>query len=392
MKFALSAAYLVALSIASPFLLDSAVASDPVNLKRRTLVRRRARGTRTSLPKNGAAGNAESSGTGTMLKRRRLAHDDDEDFYRYSCEFCGEENNSTLGLSPFDLGSGAACFSEDMKAEVLGSSLVSMKDLRVGDKVLTENGIYEPIYAFAHHAPDKEATFLQIHGDSGDPLLELTSDHLVFLANKKNPVLAKSVKVGDMLRSSNNEVAVTITKIGKVEKTGIYAPLTLGGSVVVNNVLASSYISLQDMRHAESVSQTQLSSEYMVIQGSKLQIPIMSHHQYVDMAIAPYRMACRVMGSALCDTTQGTSEGMPFYVKLGMLFNKMSAPHWYVHPLAMLVTIVATGPFWFFERAFFFNNGAINWAAMAVLLFATAGWITLKKSRVAFVTRKVKKA
>lgn len=412
MKFANSAACLLALAIASPFLLHEAEASEVVFAselpKRRALAKRRPRGT-TPLEKKKVTRDAESSGTETRYKRRRLGgkgggsssgitgssrhppkFPDSEDFYRYSCEFCGEGNDSALGLSPFDISTGGACFSEDMTAEVLGRGPVSMKDLRVGDKVLTQNGLYEPVYAFAHRDSDRKATFLQIHGEKGDPPLEMTSGHLVFLANKKNPVLAKSIKVGDQLQSSNSDVAVAINKIEKVEKAGIYAPLTLGGSIVVNKALASSYISLQDMTSIDSISQTQLSREYMVIQGSELQIPIMSHHQYVDMAIAPYRMACRVMGSALCDTTKSNVEGMPLYVRLGMIFNKMSAPHWQAHPLTIFTTIVATGPFWLFERALCSNNGSTSWAAMAVLFLAVAGW--MRKKRVTVATHEVTKS
>jgi Hint module len=230
-----------------------------------------------------------------------------------------------------------------------------MKDLRVGDMVLTQDGVYERVYAFGHHAPSKKAKFLQLFTDNAAPL-EMTGEHLVYLANRANPVKAASVRPGDVLRGAGDAKDIVIQDIRTVEKKGMYAPLTTGGRLLVDGVQVSSYVSIQDTTSTDSATQqSAVSSEYLVIQGSKVQIPIMSHQEYVHMALAPYRMMCRVAGNAICDTTSSSifsgREGMPSYISFGIWFNRSSSRHLAVHPWAVITTILLTSPFWFLEKA-----------------------------------------
>ena len=44
----------------------------------------------------------------------------------------------------------AACFSEVSTVQVQNKGPVAMKDLQVGDYVLTANNEYQPVYAFGH--------------------------------------------------------------------------------------------------------------------------------------------------------------------------------------------------------------------------------------------------
>ena len=66
---------------------------------------------------------------------------EDDDFYRYPCEFCGEGNDSALGGEL-----GGLCFSKDMTVQVLGRGLVTMEELKVGDKVMTQHGKFQSVY------------------------------------------------------------------------------------------------------------------------------------------------------------------------------------------------------------------------------------------------------
>jgi Hint module len=325
-------------------------------------------------------------------KRRRLngkgkgSSDEGDDFYRWPCEFCGKGNDSAL--DPNNL----ACFSKDMAVIAMGKGVVKMDHLEVGDKILTEDGVFQSVYSFAHRDPNEKATFLKIHSDNGQPL-ELTHEHLVFLADKKNPVRAKSVKVGDVLKSATgNGKTATIKKIETVEKEGIYAPLTMGGSLVVNGVLASSYIAVQDTSKIENTSQSTLSDEYMILQGSKVQIPLISHHQFVDMAISPYRLVCRTVGSKFCDATKYIRDGMPLYVRLGLALTRLSNPNVKFHALFVVATVVLSSPFWLLERAVFLDHGVLNFSYLAVIMLTALTWIALKKFQVGFVAQKLKTA
>jgi Hint module len=254
-----------------------------------------------------------------------------------------------------------------------------MKDLQVGDMVLTQEGVYEQVYAFGHHAPSKKATFLQLFTDNAAPL-EMTRDHLVYLSNKANPVKAASIRPGDVLRGVGNARDTVIQDIRAVEKTGIYAPLTTGGRLLVDGIQVSSYASIQDTSSRDSATQrSAVSSEYLVIQGSKVQIPIISHQDYVHMALAPYRMMCRVGGKTLCNTVQSSTfsgrEGMPSYISFGIWFNHSASRYLAIHPLAVIATIVVTSPFWFLEKLISSNSCGL------ALLFVFAVWAAQRKSR-----------
>merc|ERR1719463_264714 len=100
-----------------------------------------------------------------------------------------------------------------------------MEALQVGDYVKIGHGeSYEQVYAFAHRVPDRVADFVKLHTNAGSPL-EMTSEHLVFVNGKTNPVRAGSIKVGDILHAEGNNNAV-VNKIEVVTKRGIYNPLT----------------------------------------------------------------------------------------------------------------------------------------------------------------------
>ena len=151
-----------------------------------------------------------------------------------------------------------------------------MKELQVGDLVLTGSKNYEAVYAFGHHKQDGLYSFLQVHTKNEQTPFEVTPEHLVFLSGRMNPVRADSIKVGDELRGATS--GARVTKIAHVHKQGLYAPLTAKGSVVVDGIVASSYISLQSS-----------ADEYVELQGG---FKVMSQHSFVHMTLAPFRFFC----------------------------------------------------------------------------------------------------
>ena len=169
-----------------------------------------------------------------------------------------------------------------------------MKDLKVGDYVLTNANTYEEVYAFAHFNPAKPTSFLQIHSENTDRPLEATEEHLVYLQGKDDPVPAEGLKVGDVLRTSSSETGSAVTKITSVERKGIYAPMTTGGTLVVDGVAASSYILLEE------------------------NMSFVSDHDLIQIALSPYRMLCKGVSSTYCDIRNYNEDGMPYYVQHGL--------------------------------------------------------------------------
>ncbi|EFJ27773.1 hypothetical protein SELMODRAFT_412024 [Selaginella moellendorffii] len=130
----------------------------------------------------------------------------------------------------------AGCFPGDATVQMYNGEIKFVRELNVGDKVAVGKNIYSDVYAFGHKDADVISKFFQVHSASN--MLELTAGHFVPIAVNGKLVYkrAEDLKVGDSLWESSK-----ITEISKVEKLGLYNPLTLSGSIMVNNVLASTH-------------------------------------------------------------------------------------------------------------------------------------------------------
>lgn len=141
-----------------------------------------------------------------------------------------------------------------------------MSRLEIGDRVLTLNSEgnleYSPVLMFMHHSPKQVSRFLKITMHSGIDIT-ITASHLILKWQKPNatqlhdaiPVYAKDVSVNDQLLMHGNEsgrqlFVDRIIKIEAVYQTGVYAPLTETGTIVVNDVVASCYAVIYSQRLA----------------------------------------------------------------------------------------------------------------------------------------------
>merc|ERR1712157_531537 len=217
------------------------------------------------------------------------------DSVKRDCDIQFEESSDDGFFDFFE----SLCFPGNMEVDVQGKGAVRMDELQVGDYVKVGNGeSYEPVYAFGHRVPDKLTEFVQLHTHAGIPL-EMTGEHLVFVDGKTNPVRADSIQVGDRLRA--NDGSAVVEKIMSVTRNGIYNPLTGSGTIQVNGITASNYISFQKEN-----------DEYAEFQGG---VEIMSHHDAAHIAMTPYRFYCTTL--AICDMNDADS-GMPYYVSMGI--------------------------------------------------------------------------
>ena len=98
-----------------------------------------------------------------------------------------------------------------------------------------------------------------------------------------------------------------VTKISKVTRNGLYAPLTEDGTIAVDGVVASTYATL--------LSKT--TSEDIVFNGYTL--PVFDQASFLHMSVAPLRLVCRMSTSQL-SLCQGSydEEGYNKYVSWAM--------------------------------------------------------------------------
>lgn len=188
------------------------------------------------------------------------------------------------------------CFSESAVVQVKGKGEVAMKDLNVGDKVLTGKNTFQPVYSFGHHKEDSaETDFVQLYtGDAGSSkseALELTGNHMVFVVDgngKEITTRSDQVQVGDRLRLGGaSGETVAVTQIDTIKKTGLFMPLTPDGTIVVNGVVASNYISISD-------------SAPGVVEHSQMFFS-MNEQTLSHWWLSPYRMLCMGVSSGFCD-------------------------------------------------------------------------------------------
>jgi hypothetical protein len=215
---------------------------------------------------------------------------------------------------------GGGCFSATSTVQVLGKGSVQMQHLKVGDQVRIatsgfqgfggEGGIqrhnsyyYQAVYAFGQHNSDALVDFhiISTRDDNNkEGSLEITGEHLVYIAGKKHPVRADSLKVGDVLLGTS-QAEVRVTAIGLAKKQGLYSPLTQDGSLVVNGIAVSTYVALQEGNP----------EHYRV--GP---LNLLSHQSFVDLYLTPFRMMCMGVSPSLCQVYD--ADGLPHYISFGM--------------------------------------------------------------------------
>mmetsp|Transcript_12355 Transcript_12355/g.18987 ORF Transcript_12355/g.18987 Transcript_12355/m.18987 type:complete len:1001 (+) Transcript_12355:197-3199(+) len=150
------------------------------------------------------------------------------------------------------------CFPGDATVEVMGGTTKRMDELRVGDYVLTgnKNGQYERIYSFGHKSADRTGDYLELTTSSSKKLT-LSAQHLVY-ERDQGFIPASAIKIGHTViliqnqeeqeQEEEEEMEATVTRIRTVSgKKGMYAPFTSSGTVVVNGILASSFIDIPQM-------------------------------------------------------------------------------------------------------------------------------------------------
>jgi Hint module len=215
------------------------------------------------------------------------------------------------------------CFSGDMKVQVEGIGSVKLQDINIGDNVLTARGKYETVYSFGHRNEYIMADYLQIRLEGKNEVLELSKEHMVFV-KEGHAVPAATLKVGDSLQllshTSNDESAARIQSLKTVRRQGMYAPFTKSGTIVVNGVLASTFVGLQP------------TSEYLSLGSDQSAIAIPVSQQWLAHVFeTPHRLAYR-LGFV---KEQYTRNGISIWVNLPFHFSK-----WLVRQNAMIMIMI----------------------------------------------------
>mmetsp|Transcript_3389 Transcript_3389/g.5574 ORF Transcript_3389/g.5574 Transcript_3389/m.5574 type:complete len:459 (+) Transcript_3389:75-1451(+) len=206
--------------------------------------------------------------------------------------------------APASTGFGGACFSGDVLVEVQDRGTVSMKNLQIGDMVKTSSYgqahrgySFEPVYSFGHYAPNTVEHFLQLHVMGDTAPLQITADHLLAI-KYIGFVPASTVMVGDILVGGFDDHELVVVAIKTVKARGLFAPFTPSGTIVVNGVVASSFVTLQPN-----------TSTLLSLIGGRFEL---SHQWIAHTFEFPHRVACHYMGS--CPREEYDEHGISVWV------------------------------------------------------------------------------
>jgi len=146
------------------------------------------------------------------------------------------------------------CFPGDALVQVMDRGISPLTSLRVGERVLVQRPrgeiVYEPVLSFLHAVPGgrhRADEFLTVAHTRGQ--FRVSANHLVFVRQGHVSIdkLAADLDVGDQLmvatspRLDGAQQSTVLALHKSKGKSGMYAPLTASGTIVVDGVVASNY-------------------------------------------------------------------------------------------------------------------------------------------------------
>lgn len=214
------------------------------------------------------------------------------------------------------------CFPGSSSVTLQDGSTKAVKDLQTGDKVLAADDDGKPIYTDFIMFIDQDSTtrrlFYVIETDSGQKIV-LTAAHLLFVGHnstdmekRRSAIFASEVQPGQKVFVFDDERSrlepVTVKRIYTEEHEGSFAPVTVQGTVVVDQVLASCYAVVED-------------------------------HDLAHWALAPVRLAHWVSSLLFSSQPQvsAQNDGVHWYSKILYQLGTWLLDSHSIHPLGMSV-------------------------------------------------------
>ncbi|CAF3211706.1 unnamed protein product [Rotaria sp. Silwood2] len=182
--------------------------------------------TTTSIPSS----NSDNNTTGNNTKSGRLL------------------NNNHVNVAV-----ATGCFSSDTLVTLVNQQQIPIGKLQVGDQLLSIDGtkiVSTEMLMMLDKNQLSSAIFYTIVTAS-EHKISLTSHHLIATINNNEDVIyipAKDIKLGNKLRVVINEKVYSspVINITMEMKNGYYAPLTMTGTLLVNNIDASCFSNIKN--------------------------------------------------------------------------------------------------------------------------------------------------
>lgn len=227
------------------------------------------------------------------------------------------------------------CFSSESTVIVKAIGATFVRDLRIGDMVLSDDeGTYSKFYSKGHFNEEQPLAYLRIFNEVTKKPLEVSPGHMVFKASSNLPVPASSIKVGDFVKTIEGPSKVTAIK--KILRTGLFNPMTLSGSIVVDGVVSSI--------HSEETGFEGDTAGWIYLSGHK----IIHWHRVAQYIHAPHRIVCGRLD--MCVETLDNKGLVPFH-QLLMAVEQTAAKRQSTlfSAFVLLAVVILVAPFYTIE-------------------------------------------
>ena len=116
-----------------------------------------------------------------------------------------------------------------------------MRDLRVGDMVLADGAIFEPVYFFGHADGAATRAYVMLHLQKHNKTVRVAGDHFVPLGKGRTHKYADAVEIGARAVAWDGVelFADLVDDKAYEDRAGFYEPYTRSGFLVVDGVLSS---------------------------------------------------------------------------------------------------------------------------------------------------------
>ena len=137
------------------------------------------------------------------------------------------------------------CFSGTAEVNLISGKKKMMKDVKIGDNVLTMSGTFQPIIGFLDRMLEEPTNFITLHTNLSSEVT-LTESLVIFVKLnevEKQSKYARDIALGDVLFHEETKSDAEVVQVSSSISFGYFAPLTDSGTLVVDGFLSSCYAS-----------------------------------------------------------------------------------------------------------------------------------------------------
>jgi len=143
-----------------------------------------------------------------------------------------------IGVEPIQVQTRRDCFPATAKLTLADGTQQSMEHLSVGTRVLSAYAAdHSSVYAFSHKDALSHSEYVRIATDSGNSIA-LSPGHYLHVNGQLRT--ARSVRPGHVLETHQG-TPTRVTLVSREISRGLFAPHTLHGDLIVDNIRVSSY-------------------------------------------------------------------------------------------------------------------------------------------------------